>query len=39
VIDVLSHGSIYDSVEPYDSVAWGIPYLVGVDHGAGAGAS
>jgi hypothetical protein len=30
-IDVLSHGSIYDSEEAYDNVAWGIPYLAGVD--------
>jgi hypothetical protein len=25
-IDVLSHGTLFDDVEPYDSVGWGIPY-------------
>jgi hypothetical protein len=34
-IDVLSHGTLYDTEEPYDSVGWGIPYLLGVDVSAG----
>jgi hypothetical protein len=33
VVDVLSHGSLYDSEEAYDNVAWGIPYVLGVDVG------
>jgi hypothetical protein len=28
LIDVLSNGTLYDDVAPYDNVAWGIPYLI-----------
>ncbi|MEZ5064561.1 MAG: hypothetical protein R3B81_07475 [bacterium] len=32
VVDVLSNGTLYDDVAPYDNVAWGIPYgLIGDD--------
>ena len=34
-VDVLSHGSIFDSEEAYDNVAWGIPLMVGADIAAG----
>jgi hypothetical protein len=28
VVDVLSHGSLFDDTAAYDNVAWGIPYLI-----------
>jgi hypothetical protein len=28
VIDVLSDGTLMDDEEPYDNVAWGIPYVI-----------
>jgi hypothetical protein len=28
-VDVLSEGTLYDDVAPYDNIAWGIPYRVG----------
>ncbi|MGH2569745.1 MAG: hypothetical protein ACRDGR_00880 [bacterium] len=34
-IDVLSHGTLYDNEEPYDSVGWGIPYILGADLSGG----
>jgi hypothetical protein len=29
VIDVLSHGTLYDDEAAYDNVAWGYTYLIG----------
>ena len=28
-VNALSHGTLYDDVAPYDSKAWGIPFVVG----------
>jgi hypothetical protein len=32
-VDVLSEGTLYDDVAPYDNLAWGIPFLVPGDRG------
>jgi len=34
-VDVLSHGSLFDREEAYDSAAWGIPVVVGGEIAAG----
>lgn len=34
VVDVLSEGTIYDDVAPYDNVAWGIPWRIEGDRPA-----
>lgn len=31
VVDVLSHGTLFDTEEAYDNAAWGIPLIVGSD--------
>jgi hypothetical protein len=34
-VDVLSNGTLYDDVAPYDNVAWGMLYLVEGEHDGG----
>ena len=36
-VDVLSNGTLFDDLEAYDNVAWGIPFLVGGPRGDGGG--
>ena len=39
VVDVLSHGTLFDTEEAYDNAAWGIPLIVGNDIAPGGDAT